>query len=192
MNGSWKTSVSGIIAALMVIGQAVQDHLDTGSADWGLAVAAVVGCIGLLMARDKNVSSEVQGIRRNGKKILPLLACIMIIGGCSTASSTPDLLNEAREENSGWSDADNRNIRVIIEAGVSSNSYHPSPPLVSSSQITSSATTSSKSPAVPVIVPVTPESEVVNVSAESDRPKTSLPSLESEGVARPDKAIVLA
>ena len=112
MNGSWKTTTSGIVGALIVVAQAAVQQIDNGTADWSLAIAAVIGCIGLLMARDKDVSSEGQGLKNI--PIIILCTSLFIIGGCSTASSTPDLINDAKEENSGWTDADNRDIRIIL------------------------------------------------------------------------------
>jgi len=125
MTASWKTSVSGIIAALVVVAQAVQTHLQEGQADWSLAIAAVIGCVGMLMARDSNVTSEQQGISKVSKSkiisLIPLLFCTLFFVGCSTATSTPDLINDAKEENSGWTDADNRDIRIVIHSGATLN-----------------------------------------------------------------------
>lgn len=66
MNGSWKTSAAGIGAILVAIGSALSAMFDADPAtipDWGAVVAAVIAGIGLLAARDNNVSSEAAGAR---------------------------------------------------------------------------------------------------------------------------------
>ena len=63
---SWKTSVAGIGAILVAIGAALSAQFDADPAttpDWGAAVAAVVIGVGLIAARDKNVTSEQQGAK---------------------------------------------------------------------------------------------------------------------------------
>lgn len=66
MNGSWKTSAAGIGAILVAIGSALSAMFDADPAtipDWGAVVAAVIAGIGLLAARDNNVSSEAAGAK---------------------------------------------------------------------------------------------------------------------------------
>ncbi len=66
MNGSWKTSAAGIGAILVAVGSALTAMFDADPAtipDWGAVVAAVIAGIGLLAARDNNVSSEAAGAR---------------------------------------------------------------------------------------------------------------------------------
>jgi uncharacterized membrane protein YhiD involved in acid resistance len=66
VNGSWKTSAAGIGAILVAVGSALTAMFDADPAtipDWGAVVAAVIAGIGLLAARDNNVSSEAAGAR---------------------------------------------------------------------------------------------------------------------------------
>lgn len=66
MNGSWKTSAAGIGAVLVAVGSALTAMFDNDPAtlpDWGAVVAAVIAGIGLLFARDNNVSSEAAGAK---------------------------------------------------------------------------------------------------------------------------------
>ena len=66
MNGSWKTSAAGIGAILVAVGSALTAMFDADPAtipDWGAVVAAVIAGIGLLAARDNNVSSETVGAK---------------------------------------------------------------------------------------------------------------------------------
>lgn len=66
MNGSWKTSAAGIGAILVAVGSALTAMFDADPAtipDWGAVVAAVIAGIGLLAARDNNVSSEDAGAK---------------------------------------------------------------------------------------------------------------------------------
>lgn len=66
MNGSWKTSAAGIGAVLVAVGSALTAMFDNDPAtlpDWGAVVAALIAGIGLLFARDNNVSSEAAGAK---------------------------------------------------------------------------------------------------------------------------------
>lgn len=66
MNGSWKTSAAGIGAVLVAAGSALTAMFDadpTTVPDWGAVVAALIAGIGLLFARDNNVSSEAAGAK---------------------------------------------------------------------------------------------------------------------------------
>jgi hypothetical protein len=66
VNGSWKTSAAGIGAILVAVGSALTAMFDADPAtipDWGAVVAAVIAGIGLLAARDNNVSSEAAGAK---------------------------------------------------------------------------------------------------------------------------------
>jgi uncharacterized membrane protein YhiD involved in acid resistance len=66
MSGSWKTTAAGIGAVLVAVGSAVTATFDADPAtvaDWGAVVAAVIAGIGLLFARDNNVSSEAAGAK---------------------------------------------------------------------------------------------------------------------------------
>ncbi len=63
---SWKTTVAGVLTALLPVLNAVLAFLDNDPAtvpDWGLAVAAITAGLGLIFARDNNVSSEEAGAK---------------------------------------------------------------------------------------------------------------------------------
>lgn len=63
---SWKTSAAGIGAILVAIGSALTAHFDGDPVtvpDWGAVIAAIIAGIGLLAARDNNVSSEQVGAK---------------------------------------------------------------------------------------------------------------------------------
>lgn len=64
MKNSWKTSAAGIGAILVAVGSALGATFDNDPAtvaDWGAVVAALIAGIGLLFARDNNVTSEQAG-----------------------------------------------------------------------------------------------------------------------------------
>jgi len=64
MQKSWRTTVTGvlsIVAALATVLMAELDGDPTTMADWGTAAAAVIAGIGLLAARDNQVTSEQAG-----------------------------------------------------------------------------------------------------------------------------------
>lgn len=66
MTGSWKTTAAGIGAVLVAVGSALNATFDADPAtvaDWGAVVAAVIAGVGLLFARDNNVSSEAAGAK---------------------------------------------------------------------------------------------------------------------------------
>ena len=63
---SWKTTVSGLLAALTVIFGQVTNLFDGDSntvADWNIVIATVMTAIGLFNSRDNNVSSEEAGAK---------------------------------------------------------------------------------------------------------------------------------
>lgn len=62
---SWKTSATGIatiLAAVATAAKALFDNDPTTNPDWPLAIAAVTSGLGLIFARDANVTSEQQGL----------------------------------------------------------------------------------------------------------------------------------
>jgi len=61
---SWKTTVAGIAAIVTALASAVGALFDsdpTTLPDWGAVAAAVMAGIGLIAARDNDVSSEKAG-----------------------------------------------------------------------------------------------------------------------------------
>lgn len=63
-NASWKTTVAGIAAIVTALGSAVAALFDadpTTLPDWGAVAAAVLAGVGLIAARDNNVTSEKAG-----------------------------------------------------------------------------------------------------------------------------------
>lgn len=64
MKSSWKTTAAGIGAILVAVGSALTATFDADPAtvaDWGAVVAAIIAGVGLIMARDNNVTSEQAG-----------------------------------------------------------------------------------------------------------------------------------
>jgi len=58
---SWKTTAAGIGAILTAAGMALSAHFDGDSttvADWGAVLAALIIGVGLIVARDNDVTSE--------------------------------------------------------------------------------------------------------------------------------------
>ena len=63
---SWRTTTAGILAIVTVVAAAFRAELDADPAtvaDWSLVIAAVVAGVGLIMARDNSVTSEVAGAK---------------------------------------------------------------------------------------------------------------------------------
>jgi len=63
---SWKTTAGGALALIAVLAQQGSNYLDSNPAtvfEVGSIVAAVMLFVSLWNARDKNVSSEDEGIR---------------------------------------------------------------------------------------------------------------------------------
>jgi len=62
---NWKTTLSGIIGALVVIGaeaQKVLDGMESTQPDWNVVIGAVVLAVGLFFARDADKSSKATGV----------------------------------------------------------------------------------------------------------------------------------
>jgi len=51
---SWKTTISGILTAVVAVSSAVISTLNGTPVDWSVVVAAVTASVGLLFARDSN------------------------------------------------------------------------------------------------------------------------------------------
>lgn len=63
-NASWKTTTAGVAAIVVALATAVGALFDadpTTLPDWGAVAAAVMAGIGLIAARDNNVTSEKAG-----------------------------------------------------------------------------------------------------------------------------------
>jgi hypothetical protein len=63
---SWKTTTAGIGAILVAIGAAMKAMFDNDPStvpEWGAVVAAIIAGIGLIAARDNNVTSEQAGVK---------------------------------------------------------------------------------------------------------------------------------
>lgn len=63
---SWKTTTAGIGAILVAVGSAMTAMFDNDPStvpEWGAVVAAIIAGIGLITARDNNVTSEQAGAK---------------------------------------------------------------------------------------------------------------------------------
>ena len=63
-NASWKTTTAGVAAIVVALATAVGALFDadpTTLPDWGAVAAAVMAGVGLIVARDNNVTSEKAG-----------------------------------------------------------------------------------------------------------------------------------
>jgi len=65
MKASWKTTVTGITTIVVAVAGAVKCAVTTGIATvpWEATIAAITSGIGLITARDNNVSSEQAGAK---------------------------------------------------------------------------------------------------------------------------------
>jgi hypothetical protein len=121
---SWQTTLAGIAAIVAAIANAIVAQFDTEPLtvpDWPLVIAAISAGIGLIRARDNDKSSEdvgAKGVLSQRLKFpyasIVLLAILLPAVGCSEALSNPFQPNAAGEESSGWTDADQRDIRIVI------------------------------------------------------------------------------
>ncbi len=63
---SWKTTTTGIlaiVAALCAAGKSLLDNDPATNPDWSQLAVAITAGIGLITARDANVTSEQQGLK---------------------------------------------------------------------------------------------------------------------------------
>lgn len=51
---SWKTTISGILTAVVAVSSAVINTINSEPVDWTAVIAAVTASVGLLFARDSN------------------------------------------------------------------------------------------------------------------------------------------
>lgn len=63
MKASWKTTLTGVLTILVAGGTAVKLLLTGGQPDWTSTIAAVTAGLGLISARDNNVTSEQAGAK---------------------------------------------------------------------------------------------------------------------------------
>jgi hypothetical protein len=66
MKGSWKTTMAGVAAILTALGSALTAIFDgnpSTNVEIATTVSAIMAGIGLIMARDNNVSSEQAGVK---------------------------------------------------------------------------------------------------------------------------------
>lgn len=61
MTKSWKTTVSGILAILIAAGNAAQAMINGTPVDMASTLAAIMAGIGLITAKDHNVSGGAVG-----------------------------------------------------------------------------------------------------------------------------------
>lgn len=63
---SWKTTTAGILGILGLVATAASAAIDNDPAtvaQWEIIIPAIIGQIGLLFARDNNVTSEAAGAK---------------------------------------------------------------------------------------------------------------------------------
>lgn len=60
---SWKTTVSGIGAIIVAVINAAVGIINGTPVDWASTMAAIMAGIGLITARDNNVTSEQAGAK---------------------------------------------------------------------------------------------------------------------------------
>ena len=58
MQKNWKTTIAGILTAIVAIGSAALAVLNGDSTDWTATIAAVTAAIGLLFAEDGKKGSS--------------------------------------------------------------------------------------------------------------------------------------
>jgi hypothetical protein len=64
---SYKTTLTGILAAVAAVATAFVAQFDTDpltTPDWALVASSVMAGIGLIFARDWNVTSEDEGLKK--------------------------------------------------------------------------------------------------------------------------------
>lgn len=59
---SWRTTLSGVLTILAVIGHVAEAILAGKPIDWTVTIAGITSGVGLLTARDNKVSSEAAGV----------------------------------------------------------------------------------------------------------------------------------
>lgn len=131
---SWKTTVAGIASIVAAIATALASVLDSDAAtvaNWDLVVVSLTAGLGLVFARDNDKSSQDVGARPDpGNRYkfpyasVVLLGCLLCLQGCSTADSEPFQPVAAGEESQGWTDADQRDIRIAIRLEPGSSLTH--------------------------------------------------------------------
>lgn len=108
---SWRTTLMGILAAVVAIGNFVITYLQTGQiGDFTPVVVAVVAAVGLINARDNVVSSEQAGATGDGKSgkwgmnvllLMFLIPTVAFASGCPTKKSQLEKAAKASFQVSG-------------------------------------------------------------------------------------------
>lgn len=60
---SWKTTFTGVLTIVIAAGTAAKLLLAGGQPDWTSTIAAVTAGLGLICARDNNVTSQQLGLK---------------------------------------------------------------------------------------------------------------------------------
>ncbi len=63
MNKSWKTTVTGLLTIVVVLAGAVKAYLTGVAIDYPTVISAITAGVGLITARDNNVTSEQAGAK---------------------------------------------------------------------------------------------------------------------------------
>lgn len=63
MSGSWKTTVAGIIAIIVAVCGIASGIIQGTPIDWTVSIAAISAGLGLMKARDNDVTSEKAGAK---------------------------------------------------------------------------------------------------------------------------------
>lgn len=66
MKASWKTTLAGILMILIALATGIKGLALGAPVDWAAVVAEVIAAVGLLAARDNDVSSEKAGAAGSG------------------------------------------------------------------------------------------------------------------------------
>jgi CRISPR/Cas system-associated protein Cas5 (RAMP superfamily) len=69
IRGSWKTTITGILTIIVAVGGAALHYMQTGELPpIGTLIGAIMAGVGLLTARDNDVTSEEAGAKKPASK----------------------------------------------------------------------------------------------------------------------------